>query len=54
MFDEFFEKHMQLFCSFTWKSSCCCRDCMQSMPITTDVVSWNPAQTSCTRYNITW
>jgi hypothetical protein len=27
---------------------------MQSVPITTDVVSSNPAQTRCTLYNIMW
>jgi len=28
--------------------------CMQSVPITTNVVSSNSAQTRCTRYNIMW
>jgi len=27
---------------------------VQSVPITTDIVSSNPAQARCTRYNITW
>jgi len=27
---------------------------MQSVPITTDVVSSNPTQTRCPRYNIMW
>ena len=27
---------------------------MQSVPITTNIVSSNPAQTRCTRYNIMW
>jgi len=27
---------------------------MQSMPIITNVVSSNPAQARCTRYNIKW
>jgi len=27
---------------------------MQSVPITTNVVSSNPAQARCTRYNIMW
>jgi len=27
---------------------------MQSVPITTNVVSSNPAQERCTRYNIMW
>jgi len=38
-----------------------CRGCdrmvvvpMQSVPIGTNVVSSNPAQTRCTRYNIMW
>ena len=25
---------------------------MQSVPITTNIVSWNPAQARCTQYNI--
>ena len=27
---------------------------MQSVPITTNIVSLNPAQAMCTRYNIMW
>ena len=35
------------------RRGCHGHDCMQSVPITTNVVSLNPTRARCTRYNIT-